>query len=428
MADLSPRLLPILKAHRLPELDLPLEFIHPKYDGGSILNLPGTLCGLMGVPPVGHHPALVEDILDPLMDMAHDIRRVVFILMDALAFHRLQAWMGNGEAPLWARLSQEGLLAPLTSVSPSTTSTALPTLWSGLSPAEHGMVGYELWLKEFGVVANMITHSPFRVRGDLADGGFKAEQALPGETLGARFRAHGVEAVAFQHYTIAQSGLSRMFLKDATVRPFGTAVDLMVNMRQLVEANPQKRQFIALYWSQVDNFSHNYGPDDERPALEFQHFSQAFEHYFLRRLDPAARKGTMVILAADHGQILTPVDSHYDLGSHPGLARRLHLLPTGENRMVYLHIRPGQVEAVREYVEKHFMGQFVQLDPGYAIRQGLFGPGDPHPRLTDRVGDLLLLPKGPAYLWWGEEISPIIGRHGGLTGEEMLVPLVAARL
>jgi hypothetical protein len=320
------------------------------------------------------------------------------------------------------------MLAPLTSVSPSTTSTALPTLWSGLSPAEHGMVGYELWLKEYGVVANMITHSPFRVRGDLGSAGFKAEEALPGPTLGSSFRSHGIEPTAFQHYTIAQSGLSRMFLKDTTVRAFGTAVDLMVNLRQLIEAGPQKRQFIAVYWSQVDNFSHNYGPDDERPAAEFQHFSQALENYFLAQLSPAARNETLIVLAADHGQILTPVDPHYDLKSHPNLDRRLHMLPTGENRMVYFHIRPGQLEAVREYLERSFLGQFVQLDPGYAIQQGLFGPGDPHPRLKDRVGDLLALPKEPAYLWWGPEESPIIGRHGGLTSEEMLVPLLAARL
>ena len=74
------------------------------------------------------------------------------------------------------------------------------------------------------------------------------------------------------------------------------------------------------------------------------------------------------------------------------------------------------------------MGQFALLDPGYAIEKGLFGPGTPHPRLADRTGDLMAIPKGPAYLWWGEGESPILGRHGGLTAEEMLVPLVAARV
>ena len=83
---------------------------------------------------------------------------------------------------------------------------------------------------------------------------------------------------------------------------------------------------------------------------------------------------------------------------------------------------------MREYVEKTFMGQFSMLDPGYAAENGLFGPGSLNPRLADRTGDLIAIPRDAAYLWWGNGESPILGRHGGMTPEEMLVPLVAARV
>jgi hypothetical protein len=86
------------------------------------------------------------------------------------------------------------------------------------------------------------------------------------------------------------------------------------------------------------------------------------------------------------------------------------------------------MEAVREYLDRTFRGRFAQLDPGYAVERGLFGPGELHPRLRDRLGDLMAIALGDAFLWWGDEESPIYGRHGGLTPEEMLVPLVAARL
>jgi hypothetical protein len=83
---------------------------------------------------------------------------------------------------------------------------------------------------------------------------------------------------------------------------------------------------------------------------------------------------------------------------------------------------------VREYVERTWPGQFAVLEPGYAVQCGLFGPGEPHPRLAERLGDLIVAARGSAYLWWDEKENKMLGRHGGLSPEEMLVPFVAGRL
>ena len=119
---------------------------------------------------------------------------------------------------------------------------------------------------------------------------------------------------------------------------------------------------------------------------------------------------------------------HYDLRNHPSLVRRLHILPTGENRLMYLYLRPGQGEAVREYIERTWPNQFVFLDPAFAVSAGLLGPGKPHPRLHDRLGDLLVLARGNAYMWWANKDDHLYGRHGGLSPDEMLVPFLAVRL
>lgn len=426
MPDLIPDLLPRLHQHRIPDLALGEGFILPHYNGLSILNLPASICQILDVPPVRRQP-LPTLLLEPLGD---GIRRVVVLLVDALALHRLQRWMEDGTAPVWKTLVPAGVLAPITSMLPSTTSTCLPTLWSGLSPLEHGMVGYELWLKEYGVVANMVKHAPFTIEspGSLEKAGFKPETALPGTTLGRHLATHGVATYAYQHHSITRSGLSRMFLGDARVRPYGTLADLFISLRQLLEFSTDERFLAWAYWSELDYTGHNYGPDHERCTAEFAHFSTAFERHFLNQLTPDARQGTLLILTADHGQITTPKDPFYDLKSHPDLARRLHILPTGENRVMYLFIRPGQTEAVRAYLDRTFHDQFVQLDPQHAARAGLFGPGQPHPRLADRTGDLMVVARGNAYLWWAAKENPIYGRHGGLSSDEMLVPFLVTRL
>ncbi len=427
MLDLTPTLLPRLTSYRLPGFDLGDDFVYPHYHGGSILNVASTICGLFDIPGLGA-PPLMDEITTPLKGLIPNVKRVILVLMDALALHRFQRWLGEGVVPLWGDLLDQGLLAPLTSVVPSTTSCALPSIWSGLSPAQHAMVGYELWLKEYGVVANMISHSPFSTPGSLEKAGFKPEEALPGTTLGTHLANHGIQAHAFQHYTIAHSGLSRMFYKDTKIHAFGSSVEMAVTLRQLIETHPRERQMIGVYWGNVDHSSHLYGPDHEQPQAEFIQFSSVLRDLMVNKLSPALRKETLVLLMADHGQITTRKDPHFDLKNHPNLSRRLPMYPTGENRLIYFFIRPGQTEAVREYLDRTFMKQFTLVEPGYAIEAGLFGPGTPHPRLRDRVGDLIAIPRGDTYLWWGQTENPIFGRHGGMGAQEMLVPFAAAGL
>lgn len=427
MSDITPEILPRLKAFRLPELDLDADFIHPDYQGGSILNLPSSICHWLGAEPLGAAPLRPE----LSVTSSTDLRRVIMVLVDALALHRLQRWMTDGTAPVWSRLAEQGKLAALTSIIPSTTSAALTSLWTGRSPAEHGIVGYELWLKEYGVVSNMILHSPITFdndAGSLVKAGFKPELFLNQPTLGAHLASNGIRSCALQHRSIIRSGLSQMFLKDVDVHGYLTPTELWVNLRHLVESNPRQRLYFWVYTGQIDHYSHYYHPDDERTVAEFGEFSRAFEQNFLERLSPALRQGTLVLLTADHGMIATQKSARYDLRNHPELSRLLHILPTGEHRLMYLFTRPGQADHVRSYFDQTWPGEFVFLDPSEAIAKGLFGPGKPHPRLADRLGDLIVAARDEAYIWWAEKENPLIGQHGGLSADEMIVPLLSVML
>ena len=50
MTDITSDLLPKMSATRLPGLNPGDGFLIPDYAGGSILNLPGSLCGWLGAP------------------------------------------------------------------------------------------------------------------------------------------------------------------------------------------------------------------------------------------------------------------------------------------------------------------------------------------------------------------------------------------
>jgi hypothetical protein len=58
------------------------------------------------------------------------------------------------------------------------------------------------------------------------------------------------------------------------------------------------------------------------------------------------------------------------------------------------------------------------------LAAGLFGKGPLNPQLESRLGDYIAIPDKGAYLWWKQGGNPLLGRHGGLSPEEMLIPLM----
>jgi Type I phosphodiesterase / nucleotide pyrophosphatase len=426
MTDLTDTLLPRLLARSLPGLPaLPSEFVLPDYEGGSIANLPGQVAAWLEAGPFGGQPLHAEWA----QAIGGPVTRVVMVLVDALGYQRFRPLLDEpGSA--WHWLQQHGVLAPLTSVFPSTTTAALTSLSTGLAPGRHGMLGYEMWLKEFGVTANMIQLRPMaagRETGSLVDAGLDPATFTRAPILAQHLAAHAVDVHAFLPAFIVGSGLTSMTLGRVRRHPFHAPSDLWPGLRQLLESTPGARQLVWAYWPMVDTLSHQYGPSAEAVDREARSFGEMLREAFLEPLTAAARAGTLFVLLADHGQVDTPPLPDFNLRGHADFLDHLHILPTGENRAAYLHCRPGQVEEAQAYLEQRWPNDFVVVRQEAVMRSGLLGaPLDD--RTASRLGELLVLARNGAYLWWAADENRMRGRHGSLTRAEMLVPFLAARL
>lgn len=427
MPSLIPQLLPTLRSNRVPGFSSSNHAFYPYYDRLSLANLPASVCHWLGIPAFGQAPLRPE----LLSAAGGPFRRVVLVVVDGLGLGQLEYFIElgkqkNSRLSLWPTLLSEGMLAPLTSVVPSTTTSALTTLWTGRTPAEHGVMGYEMYLKEYSLVANMILHTPASYAGDvggLQRAGFKPETFLPVGTLGPHLAAHGVQCSAFQHLSIARSGLSSMLFPQVNVIPFRTLSDLWVSTAATLQNQPVGSSYTYIYWGDLDDLCHRYGPQDRRVELEFASFSTLFED-FIHTLRRGARGDTLLLLTADHGHLHTPANADYELSNHPALSSCLHLLPSGENRLAYLFLRPGKEQQCLDYINRTWPGKFDLMPSSQVISSGLFGGGTHHPRLADRLGDWVMFAAEDAYLWWAAKENTLRGRHGGLSRTEMLIPLL----
>lgn len=427
MPDLTAQAMSKISDHHILGLPQGDDLVMPCYEGLSLVNLPGTVTRLLGIPAFGEPPldTMITDHLDA------PYQKVVFLLVDALGYDLFKQIITSERGSVWGRYFDQGVFSPITSICPSTTASALTTLWTGVGAGAHGIIGYEMWSKQFGMVINNILHSAANVKNDvggLSRAGFDPAVFMDSPTLGPHLRAHGIKPTTFIHSSIAYSGLSVMQMKDVSLKTYVNEADLCVSLADHLNQRRGAREFVYVYYSDVDTLMHRYDAVDIRVMLQFMAFSSLFESGFMKNLSREVAKETLLILTADHGSIATPPYDHYNLANHPELVSFLVMQPTCEHRLPFLYIKPGQVGQVQDYFARTWPDDFYLIDPAEALEGGLFGPGPFVDGVQDRLGDLIAVSRGDAYLWWSPRPNLMAGRHGGLSAGEMLVPFFALPL
>lgn len=410
------------------KLTIPHEFQLPNYEGGSIANIPATIAAILGASMDGL-PSLPETFWRPLGD---DIKRVVSILIDGWGWNLLN----KERSFLQPLLEQAVVVDKITSIFPSTTAAALSSLWTGAAPAQHGLVGLNMFFPEYGTIGQMLSLSPDIVHypDALVRAGLQPETFLHWPGLAQQLAKAGVPTHRFKGKNIVHSALSKMHGRGvAGNHGVVTMADMLVQMRRLLESTAGQPLYAAAYWSTVDTLSHDHGWDDEIVAAELRSLINQVQVEFLGCLSEQARRDTVLLIIADHGQAITSSAEAIYLEDHPQLQQMLLMKPAGEPRTPYLYTKHGQQDAAIEYINEQ-LGHAMVAWPSMAVLDaGLLGLPPFAPEATDRIGDVIVtMRNGHAFLNTraedGERAMSWLGRHGGLTEAEMLVPWLGFRL
>jgi len=396
----------------------------PCYRGRGISSIPASILEFFGGRLEGH-PPLDADLLPP--GFLDGVKTVVFMLVDGLGYSLLERAVRSQPRLELGRLMREGLYGRLTSVLPSTTTTALATLATGLTPQEHGLIGYKLFLREVNEIANMIRFSPVARLAPFPRKKLNPQAFFDHATIFQALLDLGVTSRVVIRSQYAHSALSKMFYRGAEVVGHAGTHDAFAVLRRMLEQRDGSGSFIYFYWDPIDTVSHHNGPNSEEVMAEIMGLDYAIRTHVLERF----RGGDVALfITADHGHVHTPPARRMAFNNVPDLLNLLQRPPSGDSRLPYVLSKEGRREEVLGMINERFPEVLRATPYEEVISANWFGIGEPHPELPHRVGDLVVSVADDwkiSYRYSTEEIESI-GCHGGTDPEEMYVPFIGVRI
>lgn len=358
----------------------------PDYSGGGLVNLIAELeYRLTGEAP---SPRLYPDL-------AARIPRAdsyVFVLIDGLGDHQLSH-------PAAAPLAAARVGALDASFSTQTT-VSTSTLATGLPPSQHGLIAYLLRLPERGQVANTI----FWFDADGAPVDVNFGRFLPSPNLAERLAAKGIESVVIEPTAFVDNALDQVLYRGATV--VGADSDAAA-ARSALEIAAQPGKLVAVYLPQVDAAAHAVGQGSDLYAGAVGEAAELWS-----AITAGLPDGVVAVGTADHGHVDIPAENNIRLQPADGV------IFYGDSRVVYV---AGDVDRASDLAE-----QLPAIWVSRSDMDGFWGPPPYHPEFESRRPDGALVADAHYAFQYSGNDGVMIGQHGGLTEEELRVPLLVA--
>ena len=376
--------------------------VFPDYAGGGFANLIATLAAARGGAP--RHPTLLA--LPPAE--IEDATNIVFVIVDGLGDRYLLAHGDGGQLVRHRR-------GAIKAVFPSTTASAITTSFTGATPLAHGLTG---WFTYFSEAACVAAPLPFQRRGEKASIGVP-----PGEIFiePSIFDSLATRAIVVSYRPIIDSQYNLHHCGRAERRAYDNLEGFLAQTVNAVKSGPE-RKLVYAYWPDFDALAHRHGVASAEVRAHFSALDAAFGELLAR----LAGTDTIVVLSADHGFIDCPAGESVDLP--PALAALLRFPLCGERRVACCYVQDQKAFISKA---KSLLANRAHVRPSRELLdEGWFGTGRAHPRFAERIGDVALVMKGRGTVkdWvTGEPRHLHIGNHGGMSEDEMNIPLVVAK-
>ncbi len=363
------------------------DFISPRYGDAALSNLlPSIEARLSGGLPALNIPAA---------------RKYVVFLVDGLGWYPLEQHADHAD-------TLAGLLGSAMSLTcsvPSTTATSLTSLGCGTPPGQHGVMGYTFLDPSRDQLLNALTWdggppdvAAFRCH-DTAFQRLKSSGTSSGTVSLGRFAESALTQLAFEgteHLGVTREGDSEHFI-------------------ELVRESLTRNDVVYCYERMLDHDGHGHGVGSWQWLERLAQVDDTVAD-LAAQLPP----DTCLLVTGDHGMVNVPDERKIVAEDEPALAGCRHIGGEARFRQLYCD-EPTRVAAAWS----DFLGDRAHVvSRAQAMDAGWFGP-TVNPRVMPRIGDVLVAMRqdwGVMTAGFPGEFS-LVGMHGSLTAEEMVVPL-----
>jgi len=398
----------------------------PDYSKRSIVNLSNFILYFFNCPT--NHPPM--DIMDKIKKPKKK-KKVVMFVIDAMGRDNLQSAVENSsflktELPPFEK-------DVLTSVFPTTTTAALTSYNTALTPLEHGMLGYTLFLSDYSSLVNMIMFSPPELERDiLTQSGLNPLKFLNQPTIFETLQENGVKCWTITSDLFIESGLTKMHHKGSAKRSYSGMLEMFYQLLRTI-AEEDSRTYIFVYWGLTDTDGHHYGTQSRPYQGGIEYLFRMLKKEVMGRMSQQQLEETLFLISSDHGQIDTTWQDEEWITSEDELFQQyLHPPISGEPRAVYFNVKDPT--AFSNYFNKRFSERFHLIEKKQAIAKNLFSENTAPLRISEReykenfsrIGDYIAIAKRGYSLHFKHhgKTYTLKGKHGSLTREELLVPLL----
>jgi predicted AlkP superfamily pyrophosphatase or phosphodiesterase len=409
------------------------QFRRPLYSSYCFSNIPATIEFLLTGKQTHTLP------LDVFTGLPTRYDKVLLFFIDAFGWRFFERYADKH--PFLKTVLAGGVVSKMTSQFPSTTAAHATCIHTGLPVGQSGV--YE-WNYYEPLVDDIIAPLLFSYGGDkitrdtLRQTGISPERFYPQQTFYQTLQAQGVTSYVLQYQAYTPSTYSDIVFRGAKVVPYKSLQEALVYLAELVVLKVAAPTYYFLYFDRIDYTCHHHGPLSKQVEEAIENFLNMMDQLFYHNIC-GRTSNTLCLLTADHGQVeVYPSTVHYLNEKTLPMTRYLKtnragrpIVPEGSARDMFLHIKEDYLDEAIAALQQELAGKAEVYRTQTLLEQDFFGTQTPSPAFLGRVGNVVILPYKNETVWWHEEDKfnmHFLGHHGGLTREEMEIPLLALPL
>ncbi|MDE1873669.1 MAG: alkaline phosphatase family protein [Candidatus Micrarchaeota archaeon] len=335
----------------------------------------------------------------------------IFLVVDGLGFNLISDLLASEKrnSALGSAKVEE-----ISTVFPSTTTAVMNSLESGQTPAEHGVIGWDVYQKELGTVVTPYRDAPaFTKSMRLSADGVRS--LLPKPALLEKAAGTGRIGIVYPEGIVMGDEI-----EGASQVQYYTSTDMFIQLRKAVSKGGE--WFLYAYYDGIDHLEHKYGYTSESVKQSVLAFFGELDRLLLPQLK---RSDYNLIITADHGQIEA---KRVLVRSDDRMMDYLVMPPWGDSRTLCVNVWPGKERAFRRFFEAEYGKDAVLLDSDSLIATGVFGKDHVTPEIRHRFGTHMILMKEDKAMKYDYPTKSskheLFGVHSGLSKREMRVPLI----